>query len=111
MFSLFKQRRPSAKDASRRRTVSRRFQVEGLEGRALLTLTGLDLGATVASKPVVMNGEMFFVANEAVHGYQLWKSDGTAAGTVRLSDGNAVHGGIHPNSLTVVGNTLYFAAN
>ena len=111
MFSLFKQRRPSAKDASRRRSVSRRFQVEGLEGRALMTLTGLNFGATVASKPVVMNGEMFFVGNDAAHGYQLWESNGTAAGTVRLSSGNEVNGGIHPNSLTVVGNTLYFAAN
>ena len=109
MFSHPK--RVSSMSRNRHRKVSRRFQVEGLEDRTLLSLTGLNFGATVASKPVVMNGEMFFVGNDAAHGYQLWESNGTAAGTVRLSSGNEANGGIHPNSLTVVGSTLYFAAN
>lgn len=38
--------------------------------------------------------------------YQIWKSDGTAAGTVQ-----AVAPVDNPRSLTVVGNTLYFFAN
>ena len=29
-----------------------------------------------------MNGTLFFTANDGVHGSELWKSDGTAAGTV-----------------------------
>ena len=109
MFSHLKRQSLSSRD--RKRKAARRFQVEALEGRALLTLTGLNFGATVASTPVVMNGEMFFVGYDAVHGDQLWESDGTAAGTVRLSDGNDVNGGINPQDLTVVGSTLYFAAN
>ena len=109
MFSHPK--RVSSLSRNRHRKVSRRFQVEALEGRALLTLTGLNFGATVASTPVVMNGEMFFVGYDAVHGDQLWESNGTAAGTTRLTDGNDVNGGINPQDLTVVGSTLYFAAN
>ncbi len=111
MFMFSHKKRSSSLSRSRHRKVSRRFQVECLEGRALLALTALNFGATVASTPVVMNGELFFVGFDAVHGDQLWESNGTAAGTTRLSDGNDVNGGIEPNDLTVVGSTLYFAAN
>ncbi len=109
MFSHLKRQSPSSTD--RRRKASRRFQVEGLEVRALMTLTAINFGATVESAPVVMNGEMFFVGYDAVHGDQLWESNGTASGTTRLTDGNDVNGGISPTNLTVVGNTLYFAAD
>ena len=63
------------------------------------------------SAPVVVNGEMFFAADDSTHGDQLWESDGTAAGTVRLTDGNDVNGGINPSDLTAVGSTLYFSAD
>ncbi len=35
------------------------------------------------------NGQIFFIANEALTGYELYKTDGTAAGTVLVKD-------IHP---------------
>ena len=95
----------------RRPSVARRFCLEGLEDRTLLTLTAININATIALTPVVMNGELFFVAADPVHGDQLWKSDGTAAGTTRLSDGNDANYGINPQDLSVVGNTLYFAAD
>ena len=52
----------------------------------------------------------FSARNETQGGRELWTSDGTEAGTVRVKD-------IHPTSdsepaeLTVIGNVLYFAAN
>ena len=71
----------------------------------------INFGATAISAPVVVNGEMFFAASDPTHGEQLWESNGTAAGTVRLTDGNDKNGGIYPSDLTVVGSTLYFSAN
>ena len=33
-----------------------------------------------------VNGTLFFAANDGTHGRELWKSDGTAAGTVLVKD-------------------------
>src|SRR5436305_5319900 len=106
MFSLIQ---PSfSTSQARRRNRARRFHVEDLEGRTLLTLSALPLGATMTSAPVVMNGKLLFTAQDIPHGKQVWESDGTAAGTFQVSDGNDAYGGLSPTALTVVGNTLYF---
>ena len=110
MFSHL-MRRPSSRTTSRRKRTGVRLLVEDLEGRTLLTAIPINFGATVMSPPVVVNGEMFFAANDSTHGVQLWESNGTAAGTVRLTDGNDVNGGIYPSDLTAVGGTLYFSAD
>src|SRR5689334_14148171 len=68
-------------------------------------------GATVASTPMVIIGELFFAATDAVHGSQIWENDGINAGSLRLTTANALNGGLNPKSLTGVGNTLYFAAS
>jgi len=53
------------------------------------------------------NGNVFFRAYEPSTGWGLWKSDGTATGTVLVKD---TQGGrpSNPTELTVVGNTLFF---
>ncbi len=110
MFSQLRRRYPISR--ATRRSIRRPPQIEGLECRSLLSgLTAINFGATVVSQPVAIGGELFFVATDATHGKQLWESDGTSAGTVRLTDGNDVRGGINPVDLTAVGTTLYFAAN
>jgi ELWxxDGT repeat protein len=35
-----------------------------------------------------VNGTVFFAANDGLHGYELWRSDGTAAGTQMVLDIN-----------------------
>ena len=59
----------------------------------------------------VMNGQLFFVALDEAHGLELWRSDGTEAGTVLVKDINPDPSfGSYPTGLTVVGQTLYFTA-
>ena len=72
--------------------------VEGLEGRRLLALAAslvkdifpgsghafpdpFDFDA-VPTQFVEMNGSLFFAAQGGTNGTELWKTDGTAAGTV-----------------------------
>ena len=58
-----------------------------------------------------MNGTLFFAADDGDDGVELWKSDGTAAGTVLVKDINPGSGDSLPSYLTNVNGTLFFAAN
>jgi ELWxxDGT repeat protein len=58
-----------------------------------------------------VRGALYFAANDQLNGQQLWKSDGTAAGTMMVKDldtGNTA--GSEPSDLTNVNGTLYFDA-
>src|SRR5262249_6160142 len=59
-----------------------------------------------------VGGTLFFAANDGTNSLELWKSDGTAAGTVLVKDINPGGGnnGSLPNHLTAVNGTLYFTA-
>jgi ELWxxDGT repeat protein len=91
---------------------------ESLEARALLSSTPAMVadivpGAT-SSDPgnlVAIGSTIYFTANDGIHGYELWKSNGTAAGTMMLKDINSGGGGSYAGSLTNVNGTLYFGAD
>ncbi|MBA4192738.1 MAG: hypothetical protein C0467_32635, partial [Planctomycetaceae bacterium] len=58
-----------------------------------------------------VNGTLFFSAFDGTNGYELWKSDGTAAGTVLVKDINSGASSSYPTNLTNVNGTLFFSAD
>ena len=61
--------------------------------------------------PCGLNGVLYFNGTDYTEqNYELWKSDGTEAGTVRVGDIFPGQLGSDPKYLTVVGNTLFFSA-
>src|SRR5262249_23462401 len=58
-----------------------------------------------------VNGPLFFTVFTVGSGYELWKSDGTAAGTVLVKDILPGIGSSNPSALTNVNGTLYFTAD
>lgn len=67
-----------------------------------------------------LGSNVYFVAQDGTTGYELWKTDGTAAGTVQVKDikpgtnGSYIGGGYTYNNgysgLTLFNNELYFSA-
>ena len=102
----------------------KRLGLETLEDRALLSITpqmvlDINSGATSSgpSQMVAIGSISYFAADDGVNGLELWKSDGTAAGTVLLADINPGSAGSNPTGsnpnrlLTNVNGTLFFRAN
>ena len=58
-----------------------------------------------------VNGTLFFAADDGTHGVELWKSNGTAAGTVLVADINPGSANSAPTALADVNGTLFFAAD
>lgn len=58
-----------------------------------------------------VNGTVFFVANDGLIGDELWKSDGTKAGTVLVKDIIPGFASSNPKNLQNVNGTLYFTAD
>lgn len=90
------------------------------DGTALGTLIVADInpgsagsiaGASAFHRIAVMGNTLFFAADDGATGRELWKSDGTTAGTVQVMDIFPGSTGSSIEQLTVVGNTLFFAAN
>jgi len=55
-------------------------------------------------------GLLFFTADDGLAGTELWRSDGTTAGTVLVEDIGPYPTESRPEFLTVVGGTLFFTA-
>jgi ELWxxDGT repeat protein len=68
------------------------------------------LASPFGQELVQVGGVAFFAASDGVHGTELWRSDGTAAGTKRLGDLCPGFCSADPRELTVLGTAVYFTA-
>ncbi|MEM7374562.1 MAG: ELWxxDGT repeat protein [Bacteroidota bacterium] len=64
-----------------------------------------------SSSMIDVNGTLFFTANDGINGEELWKSDGTATGTVMVKDIRLGSDDSKPEELTHVSGILFFRAN
>ena len=55
---------------------------------------------------LVANGALYFAAQDATHGVELWRSDGTGSGTQMVAD-TTPGGSFFPQDLTVAFGGLY----
>jgi ELWxxDGT repeat protein len=55
--------------------------------------------------------QLYFVGYDAAAGSELWRSDGSAAGTFRVKDINTGDASSSPSEFTTVGNMLFFVAD
>jgi ELWxxDGT repeat protein len=99
----------------------RRFpalQLEALEDRTTPSFVGVKLirdiaNGSAASYPdhfTEVNGIVYFAATDASGDRELWRTDGTTAGTYRVADINN-SGSSNPVNLTNVNGTLFFSAD
>ena len=63
------------------------------------------------SRATVFRGMFFFVANDGVHGFGLWRSDGTPGGTQLVRVIRQGPGSDEILGFQVVGDTLFFVAD
>src|SRR5262245_26791371 len=104
--------------AARNKRLHRTLCLEVLENRVLPSgtphlLKNVNPG-TLGSSPgqIVQVGDtIFFAARDNNHGRELWKTDGTAAGTALVKDINPGRGSSYPEYLTNFNETLFFVAN
>ena len=76
----------------------------------------LDINSTIAvgSSPqdlLTIGNTTYFTADDGIHGRELWKTDGTAAGTMIVKDINPGKDDSNPTYLTELNGQLYFAAD
>ncbi|MEO8195696.1 MAG: ELWxxDGT repeat protein [Thermoanaerobaculia bacterium] len=57
-----------------------------------------------------LGGTLLFVANDGVHGLELWRSDGTALGTSLVTDLEPGYGSSQPHLLTSAAGQVFFVA-
>lgn len=68
-------------------------------------------GFSIMSGFMDVNGTIFFAAQDDTHGEELWKSDGTTAGTVLVKDVQPGAGSSSPSQLTSFNGKLLFSAD
>jgi ELWxxDGT repeat protein len=74
-------------------------------------ITGTPNSTSNLSGAILFNGHYYFAAASEAHLSELWKSDGTTAGTVMVKDIWPGQGPSVPSGFTIFNGALYFTAN
>jgi ELWxxDGT repeat protein len=72
---------------------------------------GVGLNENFGSDYAILNGVVYFTANNGTNGYELWRSDGTSLGTYMLKDLTTGSNGSNINSFCVFNNRVFFVYN
>ncbi len=91
------------------------WTVEGESNRVMMVadlFPGPDSGLGDCPTPntTVIDGVLYVTADDGVHGFEPWRSDGTAAGTFMLADLNPGSDGTSTRAFVRSGEHVYFAA-
>lgn len=91
------------------------YKTDGTAAGTVLLRQGSVVGGAGSERKQlpVSSGIVYFVGNEATHGSELWRCDGTPAGTYMVKDIYPGAGGgisLGSASLAAIGSTIYFNA-
>jgi ELWxxDGT repeat protein len=89
------------------------FRTDGTQAATVPVKTFSPVPTYDTPKPqlTVLDGALFFVAADAGHGAELWRTDGTTAGTELVVDVNPGPDSARISGLTSAGGRLFFAAD
>jgi trimeric autotransporter adhesin len=88
------------------------FLIFGLSAQSPTLLKDINaaVGNSSPRNMTMVGNTVFFSAEDPIHGHELWKSDGTVAGTVLVKDIYTGSIPSNPSGLCNVNGTLFFAA-
>jgi ELWxxDGT repeat protein len=83
------------------------------EGTFVLKDINTNYNGKSRSVPIMLteyDGNLFFIANDYIYGSELWKTDGTEAGTKILKDISPGDSNSYVKNLVIFNNRMYFSA-